>query len=76
MKVGMLSVFQVHGTPEQVIEKLSWIHQIAGPMNLNVSFSFGGMPFDQSEASMRLVVEKVLPTVQSWSCDPKLEASA
>lgn len=61
---------QVHGTPEQVLTKLRRIHQLAGPMNLNVSFSFGGMPFDYAESSMRLFAEKVLPEVQSWSCDP------
>ena len=44
---------QVHGTPEQILRRLEWVREMAGPMNLNVSFSFGGMPFDYAERSMR-----------------------
>lgn len=62
---------QVHGTPEQILEKFYWIREQAGPMNLNVSFSYGGMPFDYAEQSMRLFADKVLPELHKWSCEPE-----
>ncbi len=61
---------QVHGTPEQILTKLRRIDQLTGPMNLNVCFSFGGMPFDSAESSMGLFAEQVLPELHRWSCDP------
>ncbi len=68
---------QVHGTPRQVLDKIHWIREQAGPMNLNVSFSFGGMPFDAAEKSMRLFADKVLPELHAWSCEPEgYQASA
>jgi len=59
---------QVHGTPNQVIEQLASIRDMAGPMNLNCSFSYGGMPFDYAEQNMRLFSAKVLPALKDWSC--------
>ncbi len=61
---------QVHGTPQQILDKIHRIRDMAGPMNLNVSFSFGGMPFDEAEKSMRLFAAEVLPELHRWSCEP------
>jgi alkanesulfonate monooxygenase SsuD/methylene tetrahydromethanopterin reductase-like flavin-dependent oxidoreductase (luciferase family) len=61
---------QVHGTPQQILDQIYNIREMAGPMNLNASFSYGGMPFDYAERSMRLFAEKVLPELHSWSCEP------
>lgn len=59
---------QVYGTPKQVIEKLAWIREVAGPMHLNCSFAYGGMPYDYAEASMRLFSKTVLPQLKTWAC--------
>ena len=68
---------QVHGTPEQILRRLEKIRELAGPMHLNVSFSYGGMPFDYAERSMRLFGREVLPELHQWSCEPsQAQASA
>ena len=59
---------QVHGTPEQILRRLERIREMAGPLHLNVSFSYGGMPFDYAERSMRLFSREVLPELHQWSC--------
>ena len=32
--------------------------------------SFGGLPFEEAEASMRLIGKEVLPEVKSWGMEP------
>lgn len=59
---------QVQGTPEQILRRLEWVREMAGPMHLNVSFSYGGMPFEYAERSMRLFSREVLPELHQWSC--------
>ena len=52
------------GTPEQVIEKLEFIHQKIGARGVMTHFAYGGMPYDEANRNMRLFVDKVLPEVQ------------
>ena len=33
-------------------------------------FSYGGMPYDEAERSMRLFVDKVMPELKSWDTEP------
>ncbi|GGA67261.1 luciferase [Pseudoclavibacter endophyticus] len=51
----------IGGTPEQILEKLDWIQSILGRYELVVAPAFGGMPYDQAEASLRLFAEEVAP---------------
>jgi hypothetical protein len=34
------------------------------------AFSYGGMPYDLAERSMRLFADKVLPELKSWTAPP------
>ena len=56
-----------HGTPEQIIAKYRTRRDLLGPFEAAPSFRFGGIPFEQAEASMRLFAEQVLPELKSWS---------
>ncbi|HKI99285.1 MAG TPA: LLM class flavin-dependent oxidoreductase [bacterium] len=52
------------GTPEQVYEKVRFIHERIGNSGLMGTFSYGGMPHDVAEANLRLFAKEVLPELR------------
>lgn len=62
---GFLSA-TAHGTPDQVIEAYRTRWELLGPFEAAPSFRFGGIPFEEAEASMRLFAAEVLPEIKSW----------
>ncbi len=60
---------QIWGAPEQCLEKIQGIQDIIGAMNMNVSFSYAGMPYDCAKKSMTLFAEEVVPVVQQWDTE-------
>ena len=57
----------VWGTPAQCLEKLEQINNLMGADEFVAVFSYGSMPVDKAEASMRLFAEKVLPKARSFA---------
>ena len=57
---------QVWGTPEECLEKIERIHQRVGHGSYVAVFSYGGMPYEDAEASMRLFAEKVMPQLKAF----------
>jgi alkanesulfonate monooxygenase SsuD/methylene tetrahydromethanopterin reductase-like flavin-dependent oxidoreductase (luciferase family) len=55
---------QVTGTPEQVYEKILDIQKRTGAEAFNAVFSYGAMPYDLVEASMRLFASEVMPELK------------
>lgn len=55
------------GTPEQVIETYRTRWELIGPYEAAPAFRFGGIPFDEAEAGMRLFAAEVLPELKSWT---------
>ncbi len=55
-----------YGTPEQLIARFKERRDVIGPFKLATCFRFGGLPFEQAEASMRLFAAEVLPELKSW----------
>jgi alkanesulfonate monooxygenase SsuD/methylene tetrahydromethanopterin reductase-like flavin-dependent oxidoreductase (luciferase family) len=55
-----------YGTPQQIIDRCKERREILGDFELATCFRFGGLPFEQVEASMRLYAAEVLPELQSW----------
>jgi alkanesulfonate monooxygenase SsuD/methylene tetrahydromethanopterin reductase-like flavin-dependent oxidoreductase (luciferase family) len=56
-----------YGTPEQIIGKDRSRWELLGPFEAAPAFRFGGIPYDQAEASMRLFASEVLPELASWT---------
>jgi len=52
------------GTPQQVIEKIEFIHQTIGARGVMTHFAFGGMPHEEAQRNMCLFVEQVMPEVK------------
>ena len=55
----------VWGTPEQCYEKIMNIRNFVGNDKFNGMFSFGGIPPEMAEASMRLFAKVVMPRLQA-----------
>jgi alkanesulfonate monooxygenase SsuD/methylene tetrahydromethanopterin reductase-like flavin-dependent oxidoreductase (luciferase family) len=58
------------GTPEQVIDKVRRIHRHVGNSGLLATFSFGGMPYETAERSLRLFATAVLPELKKIDVRP------
>jgi len=56
-----------HGTPEQVIQKYRDRWELLGGFEAAPAFRFGGIPYDDAEASLRLFAREVLPEIRSWT---------
>ncbi|MBV1876763.1 MAG: LLM class flavin-dependent oxidoreductase [Pseudomonadales bacterium] len=56
-----------YGTPNQILERLRERYDVVGAFDMATCFRFGGIPYDQCKASMKLFAEKILPEVKSWT---------
>jgi alkanesulfonate monooxygenase SsuD/methylene tetrahydromethanopterin reductase-like flavin-dependent oxidoreductase (luciferase family) len=63
------------GTPEQVIEKYRARYELLGPFEAAPAFRFGGIPYAETEASLRLFASKVLPELKRWGVAPRSAAA-
>ena len=52
------------GTPDQLLEKIEFVHETIGAQGMMGHFSYAGMPYDEAERSLRLFVDKVMPEMQ------------
>jgi alkanesulfonate monooxygenase SsuD/methylene tetrahydromethanopterin reductase-like flavin-dependent oxidoreductase (luciferase family) len=60
------------GTPQQVFDKIKFIHERVGNSGVIATLSFGGMPYDLAEKNVRLFAKEVMPEVQKLqSAAPK-----
>jgi alkanesulfonate monooxygenase SsuD/methylene tetrahydromethanopterin reductase-like flavin-dependent oxidoreductase (luciferase family) len=55
---------QLWGTPEVCYEKILDIQRRTGAEAFNGVFSYGGMPYDMAEASLRLFASEVMPELK------------
>jgi len=62
---GYVSV-QSYGTPEQIIRSLEERRALLGRFELNIIVSYGGMPQEEAERSLRLFAAEVLPELHRW----------
>ncbi|HCO61444.1 MAG TPA: LLM class flavin-dependent oxidoreductase [Porticoccaceae bacterium] len=56
---------QVFGTPQECIDQMNAIQEMAGPATFNVSFSYAGLPYEDVHKQMKLFAEKCLPVLQA-----------
>jgi len=52
---------QVWGTPERCYQRIKDIQEMTGAQGYMGIFSFGGMPYDMAERSMRLFAKEIMP---------------
>ncbi len=55
---------QNYGTPKQIIEKYRERVEMIGEFNALGVFSYGGIPFDTAQSSLRLFADKVMPELR------------
>jgi alkanesulfonate monooxygenase SsuD/methylene tetrahydromethanopterin reductase-like flavin-dependent oxidoreductase (luciferase family) len=65
---------QVWGTPSQCIEKLRTIRATTDAAEFVGVFTYGDLPREQAESSMRLFAEEVLPVLHADEAVPSLTA--
>ncbi len=53
------------GTPEQIVEKVAHVVDLTGSDYLVFAFSYGGLPYEDAEASLRLFTAEALPRLRS-----------
>jgi hypothetical protein len=61
------------GTPDQVLEKVSFIRDTIDPTGVMFNFSFSGMPYDAAERSIRCFAKYVMPELKKWKAEPIAE---
>ena len=54
------------GTPDKILRGLEERKELLGSFELNVSFRFGGTPYDVAERGLKLFAKEVLPVQKSW----------
>lgn len=57
---------QASGTPQQILDKLDQRRAVIGHYEWSSICSYGGLPFERVEASMRLLGREVLPELKKW----------
>ena len=58
------------GTPEQVIEKCAFVRDTIDANGVFFNFSFGGMPYEDAERSIKCFAKYVLPELKKWNTEP------
>ena len=54
------------GTPDKILRMLEERRALLGDFELNVSFRFGGTPYNVAERGLKLFAKEVLPVLKSW----------
>ena len=55
------------GTPDQILETYRARYELLGGFEAAPAFRFGGIPFEEAEAGLRLFAAEVLPVLKSWT---------
>ncbi len=61
---GRYAASALVGTPDEIIEKITDIHELLGGFELVVGPAYGGMPYAEAERSLELFGKEVLPVAR------------
>ena len=67
---------QVYGTPQQCYDRIKYIYEQSECCASINAFKFGGMPYDDAQASMRLFAKEVMPELRKLGADPLFDTDA
>jgi alkanesulfonate monooxygenase SsuD/methylene tetrahydromethanopterin reductase-like flavin-dependent oxidoreductase (luciferase family) len=59
-----------YGTPDEVVDKVKWVHGLTHNSGLIAHTSFGGMGYDEAERNMRLFATDVMPAIKAIKTAP------
>lgn len=65
---------QNYGTPKMVVEKYRERMELVGEFNALILLSFGGLPFDLAQNSMKLFSEQVMPELRKMHTNTRVAA--
>src|SRR3954452_22545305 len=68
-ETGFLQMFMsatAWGDPDQILSTLKERRDVIGPFEYTTAFRYGGIPYEEAEASMRLFAREVLPVLKTW----------
>jgi hypothetical protein len=63
------------GTPEQVLDKLSYIRSVINNNGVMVQTSYAGMPWAEAERNLRCFAEHCLPELKKWDTTPLVDGA-
>jgi alkanesulfonate monooxygenase SsuD/methylene tetrahydromethanopterin reductase-like flavin-dependent oxidoreductase (luciferase family) len=63
------------GTPDKILRNIEARRKVVGHFEANVSFRFGGIPYDIAERSLKLFAKEVLPVLKSWTAAAPKQAA-
>lgn len=66
--------FSVYGTPQQCYDHIRHIYEQSHCCASINAFKFGGMPFEDAQASLRLFAKEVLPELRTLGADPLFDS--
>ncbi|OJE45617.1 luciferase [Bacillus proteolyticus] len=52
------------GSPQQIIEKMLYQHELFGQQRFMAQIDFGGVPFDKIEKNIELIATEIMPAVR------------
>ena len=55
------------GSPEEIIEKILYQHEVFGHQRYIAQIDFGGMPFEQIKKNIDLIGTKILPAIRKYT---------
>jgi alkanesulfonate monooxygenase SsuD/methylene tetrahydromethanopterin reductase-like flavin-dependent oxidoreductase (luciferase family) len=63
------------GTPDRMLRMIEERRAVVGEFEMAMSFRYGGIPYEQAEASLRLFARECLPVLQGWGKAGKAAAA-
>ncbi|EPZ41050.1 MULTISPECIES: LLM class flavin-dependent oxidoreductase [Alicyclobacillus] len=61
------------GSPQQIIEKMLYQHELFGHQRYIAQMDFGGVPFDKLAKNIEIIATEILPAIRKYTA-PKQEA--
>ena len=57
------------GSPEQIIEKILYQHELFGHQRYVAQMDFGGVPFEKLEQNIEIIATKILPAIRKYTAN-------
>ena len=55
------------GSPQQIIEKILYQHEVYGHQRYIAQIDFGGVPFERLEKNLELIGTEILPAIKKYT---------